>query len=158
MEAGVEGDRRVRKGGSGQINGWRGRRGGTEGHTRPTSAGGGHREKGRGSEGGVRTHRSGGGGARWDRHRHNRAVLEKWSEPEKPVEGREFLHRARNCKRVVEDNEILDVQGGDRDNGRLREGAVAVKPTAHHATEKNGRERIKREGLRKWGLVQEGVG
>ena len=46
MEAGVEGDRRVRKGGSGQINEWQRRRGGTEGNTRPTRDGGGHREKG----------------------------------------------------------------------------------------------------------------
>ena len=60
-------------------------------------------------------------------------------------------------KRVVEDNEILDVQGGDRDYGRLREGAVAVKPTAH-PTGKTVRERSKRKWLRKWGLVQERVG
>jgi hypothetical protein len=47
------------KGGSGQINGWRGWRGGTEGHTRPTSDGGGHREKGRDGEEGAGWQRRG---------------------------------------------------------------------------------------------------
>jgi hypothetical protein len=61
MEAGVKGDRRVRKGGSDQINGWRGRRGGTEGNTRPASDGGGHRKKGRGVRG-SRAGSSGGEG------------------------------------------------------------------------------------------------
>ena len=102
-------------------------------------------KKGRGSEGGVRTQRSGGGGARWDGHRPDRDVLEKWSEPEKPVKGHHFFRRG--CK-VVFDDEILDVQGGDRDYGRLREGAVAVKPTAH-ATGEIVRERSKREWVRK---------
>ena len=160
MEAGVEGDRRVRKGGSGQINGWRGRRGGTEGHTRPTNDGGGHKElKGRAArEESGRTHRSGGGGgggARWDRHRPERAGLEKWSEPEKPAKGHQLFRRG--YKRVVKDDEILDVQGVDRDHGGLREGAVAVEPTAH-AKGEIVRERSKREWLRKWRLVQEGVG
>ena len=57
----------------------------------------------------------------------------------------------------MKDDEILDVQGGDRDHGGLREGAVAVEPMAH-AKGEIVRERSKREWLRKWRLVQEGVG
>ena len=54
----------------------------------------------------------------------------------------------RGCKRVVEDDEILDVQGGARDYGRLREGVSVVKSTAH-ATGEIVRERSKQEWLRK---------
>ena len=48
----------------------------------------------------------------------------------------------------MEDDEILDVQGGARDYGRLREGVSAVKSTAH-ATGEIVRERSKQEWLRK---------
>ena len=97
------------------------------------------------------------GVARWDRHRPDRAVLEKRSQPEKPAKGHQSFRRARGCKRVMEDDEILDVQGGDRNYGGLREGAIAVEPTPN-ATGETVRERSKREWLRKWRLVQEGVG
>ena len=70
-----------------------------------------------------------------------------------------FWRNGASRRSQLKDNEILDVQGGDRDYGRLREGTVAVKPTAHaHATGETVRERIMREWLRKWGLVQERVG
>ena len=78
----VSRDRSLRKDGSGQIGGWEGRRGKTEGHPRPTNDGGSHREKGRGSKEGVGIQRSGKRGARWDGYRPDRAALEKWSEPE----------------------------------------------------------------------------
>ena len=99
-----------------------------------------------GRDGAAREESGHGGGARWDRHRPDRAVLEKWSEPEKPAKGHQFFRRG--CKRVVEeDDEILVVQGGDRDYGGLREGAVAVEPTAH-AKGETVRERSKQEWLR----------
>ncbi len=91
-----------------QIDGWRGGRGGTEGYTRPTNDGGGHREKERGSEGGIGTHRSGEGGARWDGHRRSKE-MELAGEASKRTSI--FPERLQESCGVVEDDEILDVQG-----------------------------------------------
>ena len=109
MEVGVEGDRRVRRDRSGQIDEYLRRGGGgTEGHPRSANDG-----RGRGGNGlagwrGVGNRTSGGGGERfWARHGPDRAVLEKGSEPEKPAKGNQSCRGDRY--RVVNDDEILNV-------------------------------------------------
>ena len=54
----------------------------------------------------------------------------------------------------MEDDEILNVQGSDRDYRRLRDGAVAVEQKAH-VTGEVIRERMVRKRLRKGGPEQE---
>ena len=103
------------------------------------------------------SNRDTGVGIAGERNRSDHAVLKEWGEKVDPA----FGHWAEGDihDRVVESDEILKVNGSDRNQERLREVAVAVVSITHgevkSSTVHGGRQR---EQLREWELVQEGAG